>query len=117
MIAKTAPRYSWEEAQTEAHFMGLITDYARSCGWAYLHIAPGLNERGRYRTPVSGELGVGWPDLFLVRRTDRLAIEVKAQKGRVTPSQERVMELLTAAGIDCRVWRPSDWNEIADRLR
>lgn len=117
MTTKTEPKYSWEEAQSEAHFLGLVTDYARAQGWSHIHIAPGLNERGRYRTPVSGDLGVGWPDLFLVRRHDRLAVELKAQKGRVTPSQERVLELLTAAGIECHVWRPSHWNEIADRLR
>ena len=97
--------------------MGMVTDYAVSRGWEYMHIQPGLTDRGRYRTPVSGSLGPGWPDLILVRGSDLIAVELKADGRYPTPLQKRVMTTLEGALIECHVWRPRDWDAIVERLR
>ena len=107
----------WEQQQTEAQFMGTVTDYASLRGWEFMHIGPGLNERGRYRTPVSGTLGAGWPDLIMVRGSDILAVELKSEKGQTTALQRRVLQTLEQALIECHIWRPSDWPAIEARLR
>ena|SRR5678816_2749095 len=106
----------WEQQQSESQFMGTVTDYALRRGWEWLHILPGLNERGRYRTPVTGALGSGWPDLILIRGSDILAVELKSERGQVTALQRRVMQTLEQVLIETHVWRPSDWPEIEKRL-
>ena len=106
----------WKQAETEALFMGRVTDYATLRGWEWMHIQPGLTERGRYRTPVSGPLGSGWPDLIMVRGSDLLAVELKAEKGKLTVLQRRVLNTLEQALVEVQVWRPSDWDRIIERL-
>lgn len=107
----------YQAQQTEALFMAQVTDYAVMRGWEYMHIQPGLTDRGRYRTPVSGSLGPGWPDLIMVRGSDILAVELKSNGRYPTPLQKRVMTTLEQALIECHVWRPQDWMEIEARLR
>lgn len=100
------------EQLSEALFMGQVTDYATMRGWRWMHIQPGLTDRGRYRTPVSGPLGPGWPDLILIRDDVILAVELKSEKGRLTTLQSRVLDDLLRAMILTYVWRPSDWPTI-----
>src|SRR4026207_2150918 len=106
----------WQQQQTGAAFSAQVTDYARMRGWEWMHIAPGLNERGRYRTPVSGPLGSGWPDLIMVRGSDLIAVELKSEKGTITALQRRVLTTLEGALVEVHVWRPTDWPEIERRL-
>lgn len=108
---------SYRAQETEARFLARVTDLANSQGWRWMHIRPGLNERGRYRTPVAGPLGAGWPDLVLVRNDRLLFVEVKAERGRVTPLQWSVLDYLRGTGAACYVWRPSDWEAIEVLLR
>lgn len=107
----------YQEQQTEAMFMAQVTDYAQLRGWEYMHIQPGLTERGRYRTPVQGTLGPGWPDLILVRGNSLMAVELKTDRTYLTAIQKRIMQTLEAAVIECHVWRPRDWDAIVERLR
>ena len=107
---------SYRAQETEARFLARVTDYANLSGWKWMHIRPGLNERGRYRTPVHGPLGAGWPDLVLVRGERMIFAELKAERGRVTPLQWQVMETLNGAQAEVYVWRPSDWNGILEIL-
>jgi hypothetical protein len=85
-------------------------------GWEYMHIQAGLTERGRYRTPVSGSLGPGWPDLILARGSELIAVELKAIGKYPTPIQKRVLGVLSHALVEVHVWRPSDWSDIELRL-
>jgi hypothetical protein len=102
---------------SEAQFMAQITSLANLRGWHWLHILPGLNERGYYRTPVSGSLGAGWPDLVLVKGQRILFVELKTEKGKVTGLQEEVLGVLGAMGYaEVYVWRPSDWSLILEVL-
>jgi hypothetical protein len=89
-------------------------------GWLHAGFRPAQTAHG-WRTPVTGELGAGWPDLTLVRVRDRrlLFVELKAETGEVSPAQHAVHATLRGAGLDVVVWRPSDWatGEIEGRLR
>lgn len=100
------------EQLSEALFMGQVTDYASMRGWRWMHIQPGLTDRGRYRTPVSGPLGPGWPDLILIRGSKIIAAELKSEKGKLTALQARVLNDLEEALIEVHVWKPSQWAEI-----
>lgn len=112
----TADR-SFTIAQTEAQFQSAVQQLASLRGWSWMHIRPGLNERGHWRTPISGRLGSGWPDLVLIRGTRMVFAELKAQKGKVTGLQSEVLAVLTAVPCaEVYVWRPSDWELILDVL-
>lgn len=98
-------------------FLARVTDYARHRQWSWMHIQPGLNERGRYRTPVSGPLGSGWPDLVLVRNGRLIFAELKAQSRKPTGLQETVLGVLSSIPLaEVYVWRPSDWELIMETL-
>jgi len=116
---------------TEVQFQQQVTELAEMRGWEWFHPRPGRTLNG-WRTPGSGTMAKGWPDLVLVRAGDRRLIfaELKRDAGRTTDDQERVMELLdrldTAHGwislpgvprVETHVWRPRDWDEIEAALR
>lgn len=104
---------SYRAQETEARFLARVTDLAQLQGWKWMHIRPGLNERGRYRTPVAGPLGAGWPDLVLVRNTRLIFAELKAERGRITPLQESVLWVLGGLPqVEVFIWRPRDWETI-----
>mgnify|MGYP001611260731 CR=1 FL=1 len=112
-----------ERALHEDDFQVLVTDLAERLGWSWLHIRPGRTEHG-WRTPISGPLGKGFPDLVLLRVRDRrlLFVELKRELEQPDAAQAAVLAALgTLAGawvdqvpggpglwIHVRVWRPSD---------
>lgn len=90
-----------------------ITDLAAMYGWTWMHIRPAQTEHG-WRTPISGPLGKGWPDLVLVNpmRGRTLAVEVKRELGDdLTADQVYVHTMLKTAGWEVQTWRPSDMTE------
>lgn len=87
-----------------------IADLAALYGWRWIHIRPAQTQHG-WRTPISGPLGKGWPDLVMVNpmRQRTLAVEVKRELGdELTPDQEYVHTMLRESGWTVLVWRPSD---------
>lgn len=97
---------------TEADFRRQIVGkdgLAGMYGWLHVGFRPAQTEHG-WRTPVTGELGKGWPDLVLIRPRDRrlLFVELKTSHGLVSPDQAWVHEQLAAAGYPVNVWRPAD---------
>ena len=100
---------------TEAHFMDQVTDLAALFGWDWAHFRPAQTLRG-WRTPVSGPLGKGFPDLVLVRGSRLLFAELKRDGAKLTFDQARIHALLLPAA-DCYVWRPQDWDFIETVLR
>lgn len=101
----------------ETEFLGQVTSLAELLGWNWVHFRPAKTAHG-WRTPVSGTLGAGWPDLILVRARDGRLIfaELKADKGRLDDHQHWVLGVLRSAA-PAHVWRPSDWETIAEVLR
>ena len=101
----------------EADFLVQVTDLAAIYHWSWVHFRPAQTSKG-WRTPVQGPLGLGWPDLILVHPARRrvLLVELKTERGRLSPAQEEVHGLLRAAGADVRVWHPTDWPAIQETL-
>jgi len=96
----------------EADFQGAVIDLARTLGWMVHHVRPAMTSKG-WRTPIAGD--PGYPDLTLVR--DRLIVaELKSSTGRVRPDQKLWIAALRAAGVECHIWRPSDWPLIEQAL-
>lgn len=118
-----------ERAMTELDLQRLIVGQdglAPTLGWDHIHFRPAKTEKG-WRTPASGTMAAGWPDLVLVRRRDRRLVfaELKRELAVPRPEQMDVLQLLGvlagtwltegAAGqrrpgiqVDVVVWRPSD---------
>lgn len=78
---------------TESDFMGQVTQMAELFGWRWVHFRPARTSYG-WRTPVSGPLGKGWPDLTLVRDDRMIFAELKRDGEKATPEQEEVLRLL-----------------------
>lgn len=78
-------------------------------GWLHAGFRPAKTKAG-WRTPATGELGKGWPDLVLVHpvRQRILFRELKKEDGEVSDDQRRVLVALVAAGLDAAIWRPRD---------
>jgi hypothetical protein len=60
----------------------------------------------------------GWPDIALVRPPRLILAELKTDKGKLRPSQERWLALLgQCPGVEVYVWRPSDLEHVRDVLQ
>lgn len=90
---------------TEAQWQELVVEFAKLHGWWPFHVFD------------SRRSAAGWPDLVLLRPPELVIVELKAEKGRVSPDQARVLDGLRACGIEAAVWRPSDEKEAFARLR
>lgn len=86
-----------------------VLDTLRVRGWRTMHVRPARTATG-WRSPMQGD-GNGWPDVFAVRGTRLLALELKAQRGTVTDDQAVWLSDLQAAGVECYVIRPVDYPE------
>ena len=103
---------------TEAEFQRQVTDLATILGWSWVHFRPAQTSKG-WRTPVSGPLGKGWPDLLLFRPRDKraMAFELKRQGGKVSLEQRAVQETLSESGLPMFVVYPDDLERIEVMLR
>lgn len=95
-----------------AHVIALL----RWHKWRCAHFRPGMTQRGRWVTAVSGD-GVGFPDIFALRHNRRLMAELKTAEGRVTPEQEKWLEAAKNADIETYIWRPQMIDEIERILK
>ena len=100
--------------ESEAEFQRWVMELADVLGWSTVHFRPAMTSKG-YRTPVSGPLGKGWPDLVLVRERVIFA-ELKSDKGKLSLEQDYVLGELRNAGAEVYVWRPQDRDEIGEVL-
>lgn len=98
---------------SEAHFQAQVTGLASFYGWRWFHAPDNRpSASGRRQTVVRG-----WPDLFLVRGAECLAVELKTEKGRLRPEQDAWLGALAQVpGIECHIWRPSSFDELHARL-
>lgn len=96
---------------TEDDLAAFVIELAQFRGWKVVHFRPARTEHG-YRTAVQGD--VGSPDLILARRGVVLLVELKAERGRLTPQQK---EWAKAIGpYIYRLWKPSDLESIKEVL-
>ena len=107
---------------SEKQFQSRVIDLLHLHGYRVSHFMPALNARGNWRTPVAAD-GKGFPDLVAVRaeragRAGRLLfVELKSDTGRVAQAQREWHRELESAGADVYVWRPKDWNTLAEIVR
>lgn len=101
MASKTAQR-----AMTEDELLEGLTDALTLAGWRWFHV------RRSDRALVQGFQG--WPDIFAVHPTRRIqiAMELKAEDGQASPDQLGWIAALRAAGLDCLVIRPGDYDRM-----
>ena len=95
---------------SERDFQGQVLKAAEALGWLSFHAFD------------SRRSSQGFPDLVLVRPPRLLFVELKSEKGKLSPDQEVWMDRLgrvetAGAGIECYVWRPADFDELARVLR
>lgn len=99
---------------TEAELQRQVIDLAHIFGWRVMHVRKSIGRRAggaAWQTTTSIK---GWVDLFLYHpdRGQVLAAELKSDSGRLTPEQIEVLDDLRRSGVQTRVWRPGDWEEI-----
>ena len=97
------------DAMKESELLDNVLQLAKLRGWLAAHFRPAQTRRG-WRTAVSGD-GAGFPDLVMVRKDRCLFVELKSERGKLSPNQETWLGFLTGANQRGRVyvWRPSDW--------
>jgi hypothetical protein len=98
---------------SETDFKDMVISIAKRYGWLVHHDLPAMNRRGTWATHVQGN--AGFPDLFMVHPFQAgrpLVIELKAEKGRVTPGQKMWLNACELAGCHAAVWKPSDMEYI-----
>lgn len=100
---------------TEDELLRAVIDIAHLHGWRVAHFRPAQTQRGNWVTPVMAD-GKGFFDLVLVRNRV-LFVELKSQKGRLSPEQRDWADAVAKTGGATRVWRPSDLPEIAEILK
>ena len=90
---------------SEEDFMRSVIQIASDCAWAVYH------------TRDSRRSQAGFPDLTLVRSGEIIFAELKSQKGRIKKEQQEWLDRLRENGhVDVYLWRPSDLQDIIDRL-
>ena len=100
---------------TEKQFQHTITEGLTYCGWAYNHVFRSQMKDGRWRTTTTAK---GFPDLQAVKPGFILVIEVKADKGRFEPGQEKWLAMFHDAGALSWCLRPRDsWEDIASWIQ
>ena len=91
---------------TEKNFQAHIEKQAKIHGWLYYH------------THRSDRSVKGFPDLVLVR-DDRLMfweLKIDEKRSKVTPAQQQWLDALAATGVETAVYRPSDIEEMLEKL-
>lgn len=94
---------------------------ADQLGWYHVGWRPAQTAHG-WRTPGTGPLAAGWPDLVLMHPGSRrlLFVELKGDGGKLDPAQEVVLGLLELVAersplVEVHLWWPDDL-ELAGRV-
>lgn len=100
---------------TERDFLAQVIDLAHVYHWRVAHFRPSRTKYG-WTTAVQAD-GAGFPDLVLVRPPRCLFVEVKTETGQPSDKQyEWLRELSGCPGISVCIWRPHQFEEIAQIL-
>jgi hypothetical protein len=102
---------------SEKEWQQTVIDTAQRFGWRVAHFRASRTGSGGYATAVQAD-GAGWPDLTMVRGRRLLFVELKTERGRLSPAQAEWLDALAMAMPGCvAVWRPSQWPEVERVLR
>lgn len=107
-------------ALRERDFQNLVISLAEMYGWGPIYHAPQGGKNGRVDRE---QRGAGFPDLVLLHQGEgRLILaELKTDRGRVSQKQHAwlaALEIVAAANplVEVYIWRPADWDTIAQTL-
>lgn len=100
-----------EHALSESDFQRRVMDTATAHRWHVCHVRAARHHGQRWGVPYEGDSGL--PDLILARAGLVLLAELKSATGKPTPEQSA---WLAAAGVNGRLWRPSDWPAVLAEL-
>jgi hypothetical protein len=101
---------------SEATFTRQVLELLGLLGWRACFHRPARTATG-WRTAVAGSGAVGWPDIFAVRGSRAVALELKSETGHLQHEQREWLIALEAAGVETYCFKPSDWDEIERVLR
>ncbi len=90
---------------TEKEWLRQVSEVARLYGWRAYH--PWLS--------IHSERG--WPDVALCGPPRLILAELETEKGKTTPHQDEWLALLAGCPIEVYLWRPSDFETVAEVLR
>lgn len=108
----------WYETVSEADWQAQVLDTLGYHGWRVAHFRTAMTRAGNFVTPVAGD-GAGFPDLLAVhpKTGDMFVAELKSEKGRASAIQLQWLAWFDACGVDNFVWRPSDVDEVVERVQ
>lgn len=92
------------DVMTEAAWSSQVVGIAKQYGWYCFHAPDNKPGAGGRRQTVSK----GWPDWVFLGFSRSLFVELKSEKGRVRPEQAEVLRMLSDAGHEVAILRPSD---------
>lgn len=102
-------------AGNEKEFTKEVIEFAQARGWKVAHFrtvrVARMNGEIYYETPVQGD-GKGFPDLLMVRGTEKLVAELKVKGNTTSEEQDAWLDAFRLAGIPAFVWFPKDWDMI-----
>jgi len=91
---------------TEKQFESQVKDLAIMFNWFYYHTWRSIH------SPA------GFPDCVMIRDERVIVVELKSEKGKVSPQQEQWLNAFRATKMaEVYVWRPSDFDKIVEILR
>ena len=91
---------------SEKEFQAQVIKMARLLAWRVYH------------TFDSRRSESGFPDLCMARWGRLIFAELKSEKGRLTPAQDRWADVLKrVSGAEVYEWRPHDWDSITEILK
>lgn len=91
---------------TEKQFLAQVLELAALCHWR------------AYHSWISIRSAQGFPDLVMVRLSRILFVELKSERGRVSPAQQEWLNDLALTGkVEVEIWRPSNWETLVEVLR
>jgi len=96
------------DVELEKDFQERVMEMAGYLGWRC------------YAIPDSRRASLaGYPDLtcWSTRQKRIIWIELKREKGRISPAQEMIHEELRSIGLEVYVFRPSQWTELESVLK
>lgn len=82
---------------TEADLQASVEDLLTFRGWKWHHETD------------SRKTAAGWLDITAIRDHRILAIELKAEKGKLTAEQESWLDAWYLTPAEAYLWRPTDW--------
>ena len=95
---------------SESEWLTAVGDALDWNGWWWDHSRPARRKDGQWVTATQGSGSRGFPDIVAVRDDRTLFMELKADKGRVSPEQTDWIGRLNAAGQEAHIIRmPGDW--------